>query len=94
MGGNTKGALQALTAFAIFSAHDVVVKLLGGSYSPFQMIFFSALFSFPIVTIMLMSSPTKGNLRPVHPSPPGSAPFTPSRRCHWHKSMRSSLPPP
>ncbi|SFR01563.1 DMT family transporter [Poseidonocella sedimentorum] len=67
MGGNTKGALHALTAFAIFSAHDTVVKFLGGTYSPFQIIFFTALFSFPIITMMLMGSTTKGNLLPVHP---------------------------
>ena len=36
MSPNAKGALLALLAFAIFSTHDVIVKVLGGVYSPFQ----------------------------------------------------------
>jgi len=47
--------------------HDVVVKFLGGVYSPFQIIFFSTLLSFPLITMMLMRDPTPGHLRPVHP---------------------------
>lgn len=61
------GVFNALIAFAIFSAHDVVVKFLGGQYSPFQIIFYSTLLSFPLVTMMLMRDPTSGHLRPVHP---------------------------
>jgi S-adenosylmethionine uptake transporter len=64
---NARGAAFALTAFGIYSTHDVVVKFLGESYSPFQIIFFSTLFGFPIVTIMLMRDPVDGNLRPRHP---------------------------
>ncbi len=64
---NLTGVLNALVAFAIFSAHDVVVKFLGGLYSPFQIIFFSTLLSFPLITMMLMRDPTSGHLRPVHP---------------------------
>lgn len=62
-----KGALFGLLAFALYASHDVIIKLLGGTYSPFQIIFFSSLFSFPLVTFMLMRDPTMGNLRPVHP---------------------------
>ncbi len=43
------------------------VKILGGSYSAFQIIFFGTLFNFPLVTLMLMRDPTSGNLRPRHP---------------------------
>ena len=64
---NTRGAAFALTAFGIYSTHDVVVKFLGGFYSPLQIIFFTTLFGFPIVTIMLMRDATDGNLRPRHP---------------------------
>ena len=64
---NLKGALLALSAFGIFATHDVVVKVLGGHYTPFQIIFFSVLFSFPLATLMLMRDATSGNLRPVHP---------------------------
>lgn len=61
------GALFALAAFAIYSTHDVVVKALGGTYSPFQLVFFSTLFGFPIVTVMLMRDRTDANLRPRRP---------------------------
>lgn len=64
---NVKGALLALTAFAIFASHDVVIKWLGGFYAPFQIIFFATLMSFPLVTLMLMSDRTEGNLLPAHP---------------------------
>lgn len=67
MGNNTKGALFALLAFAIFSTHDVIVKVLGASYSPVQIVFFSVLLGFPGVTLMLMRDTTSGNLRPRHP---------------------------
>lgn len=67
MTSNAKGALFALLAFAIFATHDVVVKFLGATYSPFQVIFFSSLMSFPLVTLMLMRDKTEGNLRPAHP---------------------------
>lgn len=59
--------LYALLAFGIFATHDVVIKYLGGSYSPVQIIFFATLFSFPLITLMLMRDKTEGNLRPVHP---------------------------
>lgn len=64
---NIKGALMALISFGIFASHDVVVKVLGGHYTPFQIIFFSVLFSFPLATLMLMRDATSGHLRPVHP---------------------------
>jgi S-adenosylmethionine uptake transporter len=66
-GANARGALFALVAFAVYSAHDVVVKTLGESYSPLQIVFFANLFGFPIVTVMLMRDPVDGNLRPRHP---------------------------
>ena len=62
-----RGALLALLAFAIYSGHDVVVKALGGLYSPVQIIFFSTLFGFPVVTLMLIRDKSDGNLRPRHP---------------------------
>jgi drug/metabolite transporter (DMT)-like permease len=64
---NITGAFYALFAFAVFATHDALIKYLGVSYSPFQMIFFSTLFSFPLVTFMLMRDKSGGNLRPVHP---------------------------
>ena len=67
MSPNVKGALFALLAFGIFSTHDVVVKVLGGIYSPFQIVFFSVLLSFPLAMIMLMRDGKPGTLVPVHP---------------------------
>lgn len=64
---NAQGALLSLCAFACFSSHDVVVKFLGADFSPFQLVFFSVLFGFPVVTIMLMRDRTDGNLRPRYP---------------------------
>lgn len=64
---NVKGALLALGAFGLFATHDVVVKLLGGSYATFQIVFFSVLLSFPLVVLMLMRDQTSGTLIPVHP---------------------------
>jgi len=64
---NAKGALFALGAFGVFSTHDVFIKVLGGSYSPIQIVFFSVLLSFPLATIMLMRDATPGTLIPKHP---------------------------
>ena len=62
-----RGALLGLGAFALYATHDAVVKALGGGYSPFQIVFFSVLLSFPLATILLMRDVTEGTLRPVHP---------------------------
>jgi len=64
---NLNGALFALLAFALFAAHDVVVKVLGSSYATFQIIFFSVLLSFPLVVLMLMRDTHRATLIPVHP---------------------------
>ncbi|WP_460272823.1 DMT family transporter [Celeribacter sp. ULVN23_4] len=64
---NITGAFYALAAFAVFSTHDVVIKFLGSHYTPFQIIFFSTLFSFPLVMFMLIRDRNPGHLRPVHP---------------------------
>ncbi|TVS01054.1 MAG: DMT family transporter [Rhodobacteraceae bacterium] len=58
------GPLLALGAFALFSIHDVIVKTLGGSYSPVQIVFFSVLLGLPMAMILLMRDPTDGNLLP------------------------------
>lgn len=57
----------ALLAFALFSTHDLIVKSLGGSYSPVQIVFFSVLLGLPLATLMLMRDRTDGNLRPRYP---------------------------
>ncbi len=67
MSPNAKGALLSLLAFAVYASSDVVVKFLGGSYSPFQIIFFSVLFSFPLAMLLIMRDATPGTLLPTHP---------------------------
>lgn len=62
-----RGALFALLAFGIFASHDVVVKFLGMSYAAPQIIFFSVLFSFPLIMLALIRDADGGSLRPVHP---------------------------
>ncbi len=67
MSANARGALLALLAFAIFATHDVLIKFLGGIYSPIQIVFYSVLLSFPLATLTLMRDSTPGTLLPVHP---------------------------
>ena len=64
-----RGALLSLAAFAIYATNDVIVKYLGSNaqYHPFQTIFFSGLMSFPLMTILMMSDSSDGNLRPKMP---------------------------
>lgn len=60
-------ALLGLAAYAAFSSHDALVKTLGATYSPLQIVFYSALLAFPFITLYLISDPTPRKLRPVHP---------------------------
>lgn len=64
---NLIGALLSLAAFGVYATHDVFIKILGGSYTPFQLIFFSGLLGFPLVTMALMRDRTDGNLIPKYP---------------------------
>ena len=64
---NRTGALFALLGFALFSGHDVIVKMLGDTYSVFQIIFFSVLFSFPLVVLFHLPDRNEDNLMPHHP---------------------------
>ncbi|SLN20120.1 EamA-like transporter family protein [Roseivivax jejudonensis] len=67
MPSNARAALIALLAFALFATHDVIVKALGATYSSFQIVFYSVLFGFPLVTLTLINDPEPGHLRPRHP---------------------------
>ncbi len=64
---STRGAFFGLLAFAVFSLHDVIIKSLSGSYTPFQIVFFTSLFSFPVLTLVLIRDPQPDTLRPRHP---------------------------
>ncbi|MCH2096643.1 MAG: DMT family transporter [Rhodobacteraceae bacterium] len=67
MTNNLKGALLALAAFGVFATSDVIVKLLGGAYSPVQILFFSTLLGFPLTALLLIRDSTAGTLIPVYP---------------------------
>lgn len=67
MKSNVQAAALALLAMGLYATHDVFVKILGGDFAPFQTVFFAVLFSFPLVTMVMMHDVTVGNLRPHHP---------------------------
>ncbi|MCP4318606.1 MAG: DMT family transporter [Hyphomicrobiales bacterium] len=67
MGSNTKGALVGLLGFGVFATHDVIVKYLGATYSPYQILFFSVMFGFPLVSFMLVRDMSADTMRPHHP---------------------------
>lgn len=67
LGPNAKAALLALCGFAFFSLHDVIIKALGASYSPVQIVFFSVLLGFPLTTIVLIRDTTIDSLVPRVP---------------------------
>ncbi|MFB2594861.1 DMT family transporter [Paracoccus sp. p4-l81] len=67
MSRNAQGALTALLAMAIYATHDVVAKILGQHYHAAQIVFFAALLSFPLISVVLIHSGRSGSLRPVHP---------------------------
>ncbi|NNL35131.1 MAG: DMT family transporter [Silicimonas sp.] len=62
-----RGVLLALLGYALFSTHDVIIKFLGAGYSPFQILFFSVLLSFPYAALMLMTDHAEGTLLPANP---------------------------
>ena len=64
---NLAGLLLSLLGFALYSTHDVIVKLLGVYYTPFQILFFSVLFSFPLVLLFMVRNPKTGSLWPHKP---------------------------
>ncbi len=65
--GHLAGALLALLSFGIYASSDAIVKYMGASYSPFQNIFFSGLFGFPLVALLLMTDRSEDNLIPRKP---------------------------
>lgn len=61
---NARAAIYALIAYGIFSTHDVIVKFVSETQSAFQIVFFSSLLSFPLLTVMMVGDKTIGNLQP------------------------------
>ncbi|RJE81845.1 DMT family transporter [Paracoccus onubensis] len=65
--GNAAGAMLQLAAMGLYATHDAIIKVLGESYHPFQILFFSSLLSFPLVSLILLQDPNPGTLRPNSP---------------------------
>ena len=61
------GVLLALTGFVVFSSHDVLIKFLGGDYGVFQIVFFSVLFSFVPMTLIMATDRTEASFAPHRP---------------------------
>lgn len=61
------GPLLALLAFALYATHDVLIRILGETYSVFQIMFYMGLMSFPLLVVWLIRDPEPGTLRAVHP---------------------------
>ena len=64
---NGRGAALGLLSMAIFATHDVIIKHLGQTYSPVQIVFFAALLSFPLLSMILLNDKRQESLRPAHP---------------------------
>jgi S-adenosylmethionine uptake transporter len=62
-GSTSRGIALGLLAFAVYATHDAGIKALGGTYSAFQIVFFIVLFSFPVVTLMLVRDTKADTLR-------------------------------
>lgn len=61
------GVLFALLGFVIFSSHDALIKVLGGNYAVFQIVFFSVLFSFVPMTLIMATDRTEASFVPHKP---------------------------
>ena len=64
LSANVRGALLQLAAMGLYATHDAVIKTLGARYPAFQILFFSSLLSFPLISMVLMRDRTHGTLRP------------------------------
>ena len=61
------GVLFALLGFVIFSSHDALIKVLGGNYAVFQIVFFSVLFSFVPMTLIMATDRREASFVPHKP---------------------------
>jgi S-adenosylmethionine uptake transporter len=62
-----KGLGYAFAGFAVFASHDALIKVLGGTYSVLQIIFFATLFSFVPMAVTILTDRATGNFLPRHP---------------------------
>jgi len=64
---NLRGAFLSLMSMGLYSTHDAIVKVLGVTFTPMQIVFFSALISFPLLVVVLLRDQSGGSLRPKNP---------------------------
>lgn len=64
---NLTGALLGLAAMGLFACADVTIKFLGAGYSPFQIIFFAGLMTFPLIAGLSLADPSVVSMRPRQP---------------------------
>lgn len=62
-----RGALLGLAAMAIFAAYDILIKFLGSSYSPFQIMFCTGIAAVPLVMAQMIWDPVQDHFRPKLP---------------------------
>lgn len=62
-----RGLGFAFLGFAVFASHDALIKVLGGTYSVMQIIFFSTLFSFVPMAVTILTDRATDNFMPRHP---------------------------
>lgn len=65
--GNLKGIGFALASMGVYATHDTIIKVLGEHYPSLQVLFFSSLLSFPLVSLILMQERQPARLRPNRP---------------------------
>lgn len=61
------GPVLALIGFACYATHDVLIRILGETYSVLQIMFYMGLLSFPMLVVVLIRDREPGTLRAVHP---------------------------
>jgi S-adenosylmethionine uptake transporter len=66
-GSSPLGPLLALLGFAVYALHDVVIKHLSATYNVMQITFYAALFSLPLLAVMLIHDAQPGTLRARNP---------------------------
>lgn len=64
---NIRGVLMAFLAFLFFSTHDLLIKFLTIEYSVFQIIFFTAIFTFIPISLLMATDGTDLSFRPQKP---------------------------
>lgn len=67
LGQNGKGASIALLAMAVYATHDAVIKTLGHEYPSHQILFFSQLLAFPLISVLLLARRSEASLWPTRP---------------------------